>query len=286
MGLAVWDLLRRRRWIVCQNILLACRLLKRSLSPKFSQDCILDFFTVEAADFRSSVYCEFREESASTKWLFFALIRHTESFPSAYPSSIWSYSCFEQLPLHLRICCAFRELSEQGLYAVCIFVRLVLTAYGVGPPSPAYLVFQDVSCRPPGGDWSTVLHPLTRMFNVQHNKYCRNQWVIIDSKNLCTRCILVKVPALEESVYDAHCVVTAHLQNEPSVNIYVSIVISADQTLPYSSIVPNVCIEVAQKGREFVSFNSSQGITNFFHEFRVHCTWVWAVYLFQTQGAI
>jgi len=44
---------------------------------------------------------------------FFSSIHHTESFPSTYPSSRWSCSCFEQPPLHLR--CAFQELSEQGL---------------------------------------------------------------------------------------------------------------------------------------------------------------------------
>jgi len=47
---------------------------------------------------------------------FFAIIRHTESFPSAYPSSRWSYSCFKQPAIHLH--CAFREFSEQGRYAV------------------------------------------------------------------------------------------------------------------------------------------------------------------------
>jgi len=47
---------------------------------------------------------------------FFAIIRHTESFPSAYPSSRWNYSCFKQPPLHLR--CALREFSKQGRYAV------------------------------------------------------------------------------------------------------------------------------------------------------------------------
>jgi len=34
-----------------------------------------------------------------------------------------------------------------------------------------------------------------------------------------------------------------------------------------------------------ISFNSSQGIDNPFHEFRVQCTWVWAVHQYQTQGA-
>jgi len=58
-------------------------------------------------------------------WVFFAfavrayylvIIHQTESFSSAYPSTRWSYSCFEQPALHLRVRCAFRDLSEQNLF--------------------------------------------------------------------------------------------------------------------------------------------------------------------------
>jgi len=37
--------------MVCQNTLLVFQQLNSSLRPKFSYDCILDFFTVRAADF-------------------------------------------------------------------------------------------------------------------------------------------------------------------------------------------------------------------------------------------
>ena len=46
-----------------------------------------------------------------------------------------------------------------------------------------------------------------------------------------------------------------------------------------------MCIGVSQKDRGLVGSNPSQGIINFFHEFRVQCTCVWAAYLYQTQGA-
>jgi len=50
-----------------------------------------------------------------TKGYFFAIIRHTDSFPSAHASSRWSYRCFEQTPLHLNISvrCAFWKRSQQ-----------------------------------------------------------------------------------------------------------------------------------------------------------------------------
>jgi len=56
-------------------------------------------------------------------------------------------SYFDQLTLHLRVHCAFREFSEQGRHAACkgfsyIFVRQGLPLYSVGSPGPARL------CRP------------------------------------------------------------------------------------------------------------------------------------------
>ena len=56
---------------------------------------------------------------------------------------------------------------------------------------------------------------------------------------------------------------------------------SANHTLPYPGIVPNVCTEVYQNDRGFVSFNPSRCITNFFHELRLslHWTWVWDIYI-------
>jgi len=84
--------------------------------------------------------------------------------------------------------------------------------------------------------------------------------------------VLVHIYVLEESVHDAQCVVTTQLQQESSVIINVSITMSANHILPYTSIVSNMCIEVSQKYRGFVSFNSSLGFTNLLHEFREQYT--------------
>ena len=53
----------------------------------------------------------------------------------------------EQLPLYLRVCCAFQELLQQRRYAVCnclsyVFVRQDVPFYSVGSPVPARL------CKP------------------------------------------------------------------------------------------------------------------------------------------
>ena len=94
----------------------------------------------------------------SPRGYFLAIVRHTESFPPAYPSSRWSYSCFEQQPLHLRVFCAFRKFSKQGWYVVCkglsyIFVHLSLPLYSVWYPGPVRL------CKVPGQSYS--LKPVT-----------------------------------------------------------------------------------------------------------------------------
>jgi len=51
---------------------------------------------------------------------FFAIVRNTKSFPTINPGSCWSYRSFELPPLQLRIGCAFRVLSKQGRYVVCV----------------------------------------------------------------------------------------------------------------------------------------------------------------------
>jgi len=71
----------------------------------------------------------------------------------------------------------------------------------------------------------------------------------------------VLISVLEESVHDAQCVVTAQ---EPSTIINVSIIMLTNHTIQYSNIVLNVCTEVTQKDRGFVSFKLSQGIIIFF----------------------
>jgi len=96
-------------------------------------------------------------------------------------TSRWSYCRFEQLLHHFRVRCAFRDLSKQGRYDPCeglpyILARQGLPLYSVGTLRPArlcrsLLVFQDVSCRLPGGDRSTVLHPhSTRKSNTDWSK--------------------------------------------------------------------------------------------------------------------
>ena len=98
--------------------------------------------------------------------------------------------------------------------------------------------------------------------------------------------VLVHIPILEESVHDAQCVVTAQLQLQPSVAINISITMLVNHTATHPRIVPKVCIEVSQKDRGFISFNASQGMTNFFHELKLKCMWVWAVYLHRIKGAV
>lgn len=53
----------------------------------------------------------------------------------------------------------------------------------------------------------------------------------------------------------------------PSIIIYVRITMLINHTIPYR--VSNVYIEVSLKNRVFVSFNSLQDITSFFHDFRL-----------------
>jgi len=67
----------------------------------------------------------------------------------------------------------------------------------------------------------------------------------------------VHISLLDESVHVAQCVVTAQMQKDTLVVIYVSITMSANHTLAYSDIVPNVCIHVSQRDRGFVSFDLS-----------------------------
>jgi len=61
---------------------------------------------------------------------FFASIRHTDSFLSKQPGSKWSYSCFQQLPLHLLILCEF-QFSEQGRCSVCESLTYILVDWGL-----------------------------------------------------------------------------------------------------------------------------------------------------------
>ena len=60
---------------------------------------------------------------------YFAIICHTEWFPCTWLSRRWSYGCFEQLPIHLRVCCAFQLLSEQGRCVVYNHGKALLRAH-------------------------------------------------------------------------------------------------------------------------------------------------------------
>ena len=113
--------------------------LKYTLCAKVLQDCNLGFFATEAAKPCAKICCTNKEYSAFLKlcllayflarlrsfnsWynpcvLCFAIIRYTQSIPSACPTSRWRHSCFEQFTIHLNLICAFQKVTEQGRYAV------------------------------------------------------------------------------------------------------------------------------------------------------------------------
>jgi len=62
--------------------------------------------------------------------LFFAIIRHTLWFPSAYPSSRLSYSCLVQIPLSRSLCI----LGGLGTRTSRSLQRSFLQFYPPGPP--------------------------------------------------------------------------------------------------------------------------------------------------------
>ena len=139
--------------------------------------------------------------------------------------------------------------------------------------------FPDASCRPAGGDRSTVLH----LFWHEHPtlngtiqlKLCRNQWVNVESRNLRNKCTCTHLCAGRKCSWcvTEWLVVLAQWQEGSSAVIKVNITMSANHALQYIDILPNVCIEVFQKDRDFLGLNPWQIITNFFHEFQVQCTW-------------
>ena len=84
--------------------------------------------------------------------------------------------------------------------------------------------------------------------------------------------VLVHISVLEQSVHDAQCAVIGQLHQESSVIIDVSIIMSADHTPPS---FPTCALK---------SPKTIGDSLNFFHQFWVQCTWVWAVCLYQSQG--
>jgi len=151
-------------WVSCNVSFIFIRRLHYGLS--YHEGCWLLILSVPRIQKGSSIALKpdlvdyiYLHLLVAPKGYFCAITRHNESFPSAYQSSRWSYSCFEQQPLHLRVHCGFREFSEQGRYAVrkgfsYNFVHLQVQHICVGPVS-----FSRCSCRPAGGDRLTVLRP-------------------------------------------------------------------------------------------------------------------------------
>ena len=195
-----------------------------------------------------------------------AIIPHTESFPSTYPSSRWSCNCFEQTSLHLRVFCALWELSEQGQYAVpsYILVHKGLPLHSVDPPRSARLcrtrrIFQLLLQT---SKWWLANRSTSFDMNVQHwteqvsrNYVEINKW-LLDQRNLCIRCTCANLRWKE--VFMVHSALLHHKCS----------------SIP-SRLRPNMCIEVSLRILDSLVLTFWQGITNFFHGFRVQCTWVW-----------
>jgi len=118
---------------------------------------------------------------------------------------------------------------------------------------------------------------LTQTSNTDKNKSADTTKKSIsdgNTMNLCTTSLFANISVGgKRSWCTVRCYIT--VQQELSVIISASINMLAYQIIPISSIIPNVCIEVFQKDREFVRFNLLHGITSFFHEFQEMCTWVW-----------
>ena len=83
---------------------------------------------------------------------------------------------------------------------------------------------------------------------------------------------------LEETVHDAQCVITAQLQQEPSVIINVKV---TDYTPPYPGIVLKLCFWSLLNGTwvRWLQFFARHHL--FLPRIRVQYTWVWSVYLYQ-----
>ena len=76
------------------------------------------------------------------------------------------------------------------------------------------------------------------------------EWLL--NQRISSPRVLIHVSVLDDSVHDVLSVVTAQLQQEPSLIIYVTISIFANHTLSYLIIVTDMCIEVSETDRGFV----------------------------------
>ena len=125
MDLAVWDLLPRRRGIVCQKTLLASNWNPVYVwkSPMiafwtFSPRWVLQTFAPQRiANAKISRLCSETMPCRllSSNSIFHFLVPPSVYFFSRSRRAVWSYSLFEQPPFHLRFRCAFRGFSELTL---------------------------------------------------------------------------------------------------------------------------------------------------------------------------
>jgi len=129
---------------------------------------------------------------------FFAVVHHTKSFSSAYPSSRWNYSCHSPL----RPLCIPRALRTRKI-TLCAKVFLKswssslqgLPLYSIGPSIHAHLrrpcwIYQMLQIT----KWWSVdnsasfWHERLTLIGTMQLKLYSNQWVVIGQTNLCSRC--------------------------------------------------------------------------------------------------
>ena len=88
----------------------------------------------------------------------------------------------------------------------------------VAPPGPAmvcvgHAVFEDLSCRQPGVDWSIVLHPIWHepptLNGTNKSKLCRNQWVTI-AQRICEPGVLFAHLWVERKCLILHSALLQH----------------------------------------------------------------------------
>ena len=168
-----------------------------SFSPKFSKDCIPDFFTRRSMDSSASAYRKCKEKTAllwshTLQATFFVWIptfiswfhhrvalvplfttAHTESFPFTYPSSRWSYSCRCTSTVRFGFSQNNDTLSSK-VFLTALFIRvprfiwydLLVLHVCVGPGGFS-------KCRLKTSKWWSVdssAHLLTRTSNTERNK--------------------------------------------------------------------------------------------------------------------
>jgi len=112
--------------------------------------------------------------------------------PVPYQSSRWSYNCFEQLPLHFRVRCAFCwDLSHLGfLKSLSAWASHVFRYIGprhvcLGPP----VVFQISKLQITR--WWPVKRSAPVMLRTSNYHKCTGVHNFVDAKNVCPNLILL-----------------------------------------------------------------------------------------------